>query len=132
MRGLLAVNCMSNNGSSTTGPRGRLIVESTGRKTMGPNAYNRSSLAVDYDDTLPEQMPMPRLVPVTAAPGVMVVAPSFMGLDVATAQKDPTSKWVSAVIHVVAITAVLWLGYRVKNTFVPPVKTEPVNITLYA
>ena len=123
---------MSNYGSSNPGTRGRLIVESTGRKMAATSAYNRSSLAVDVEEMYPEQMPLPRLVPATAAPGVMVGAPTFMGLDVATARRDPTSKWVSAVIHVLAIAALLWVGFRVKNTFVPPVKTEPVNITLYA
>ena len=120
---------MSNYGSANPRPRGRFIVESTGRKSQGPAAYNRSSLAVDYDEALPAEVLLPRLVPAPAAavPGV----PKFMGLDVATAQRDPTSKWVSAVVHVVAISAILWLGFKAKTVFVPPVK-QPVNITLYA
>jgi len=66
-----------------------------------------------------------------AAAGVMVGAPSFMGLDVATRQKDPAAKAVSAVIHVVAISAILFLGFKAKNV-VAPVVTKAVSITLYA
>jgi TonB family protein len=76
-------------------------------------------------------MPMPRLVPAPAGAASAAGIPRFMGLDVATAQRDPTSKWVSAVVHVVAISAILFLGFKAKSVFVPPVK-QPVNITLYA
>lgn len=62
---------------------------------------------------------------------VMRGAPSFMGLDVATRQKDPAAKVVSAIIHGVAIAAILWLGIQARNAVVPEV-TQPVNITLYA
>jgi TonB family protein len=126
---------MSNYGSDNPRPRGRFTVESTGKRTQGANAYNRSSLAVDFDDTFPEEMPLPRLVPAPAGAvaviGIPTGIPRFAGLDTATAQRDPTSKWVSAIIHVMAISAILWLGFKAKSTFMPPVKT-PVAITLYA
>src|SRR5207302_1365466 len=41
------------------------------------------------------------------------------------------AKMVSAVIHIVAISGILFLGFKAKTTFVPAVKV-PVNITLYA
>lgn len=131
MRGLSRESDMSNYGSANPRPRGRFTVESTGRKVQGPSAYNRSSLAVDYDDAFPAEMPLPQLVPAPAGAAAVVGIPTFTGLDIATKQRDPASKWVSAVIHVVAISALLWLGIKAKNTLVPPVKT-PVNITLYA
>jgi periplasmic protein TonB len=133
MRADPAANCMSNQGPVNRATRGRLIVESSGRKgAQGPSAYNRSSLALDVEETYPAEMPLPRLVPAPAAVGAMTGVPTFMGLDTVTRRKDPTSKWVSAIIHVVAISALLWLGFKAKNTFVPPVQTQPVNITLYA
>lgn len=61
----------------------------------------------------------------------MAGAPSFGSLDTLTAQKDPTAKAVSAVVHVVLIAAVLYLGFKAKQTFVPPV-VEKTTITLYA
>jgi TonB family protein len=76
-------------------------------------------------------MPMPRLVPAPAA-AAYVGVPTFVGLDQATYQKDPASKWVSAAIHVIAFSALLWLGFKAKNTFIPPVQKQAVNITLFA
>jgi TonB family protein len=87
---------------------------------------------LDVEETYAaEVLPMPRLVPAHAGAAAMVGIPTFAGLDQATKQKDPTSKAVSAVVHVVAISALLWLGFKAKQTFVPPI-TQPVNITLYA
>ncbi|HEY3705942.1 MAG TPA: energy transducer TonB [Terracidiphilus sp.] len=123
---------MSNQGPVNPGSRGRLVVERSGRNVQGPGAYNRSNLALDVEETYAaEVLPMPRLVPAHAGAAAMVGIPTFAGLDQATKQKDPTSKAVSAVVHVVAISALLWLGFKAKQTFVPPI-TQPVNITLYA
>ena len=58
-------------------------------------------------------------------------APTFTALDIATRQRDPAAKVVSAIIHTVAIAGILWLGVKARNAVVPVV-TEPVNITLYA
>jgi periplasmic protein TonB len=123
---------MSNQGQVNPGLRGRLVVESSGRKPQGPSAYNRSSLALDVDQDFPAELLMPRLVPSPTGAAAMAGIPRFIGLDQATYQKDPTSKAVSAVVHVVAISALLWLGFKAKNTFIPAVKVQPVNITLYA
>ena len=122
---------MSNHGTLNPSSRGRLVVDNSGRRPQGPGAYNRSSLALDIEEAFAAEMPMPRLVPSPAGAAAMIGVPSFVGLDRATAQKDPTSKAVSAVIHVVAISAVLLLGFKAKTVFVPPVQ-KPVNITLYA
>ena len=114
--------------------RGRLAtVEPPTARPRAAAAYNRSSLAVDYSDSYVEQLqPLPRLIPMPAgSAAVMRGAPSFMALDVATRQKDPAAKVVSAIIHGVAIAAILWLGFQARNAVVPEV-TQPVNITLYA
>ena len=122
-------------GNQTTTPRpisrGRLTVESS--RPQGANTYNRSSLAYDVEEAYQEeQMPLPQLVPRMGVPAFAAAgAPTFGSLDVLTAQKDPTSKAVSAVVHVFIIAAVLYLGFKAKQTFVQPV-VEPVNITLYA
>lgn len=113
--------------------RGRFVADEESRSPQSPVAYNRSSLAVDLAaQSAPSwQQPLPQLVPrpVTTA-AVMAGAPSFMGLDQATYRRDPAAKWTSAVIHVVAIGALLWLGFKAKSV-IAPVAT-PVDITLYA
>lgn len=114
--------------------RGRLTVERSGARPRAAAAYNRSSLAVDVDDTYIEALPpLPRLVPMPSSGSVAVMrgAPNFVGLDDATRRKDPAAKVVSAIIHVVAISAILYLGMKVHNAVAPMVE-QPVNITLYA
>lgn len=109
--------------------RGRLAVE---HRPHATTAYNRSSLAVDYADTYGEPMqPLPRLVPMPAgSAAVMRGAPSFVGLDIATKQRDPAAKVVSAIVHVIAIAGVLWLGLKAHQAVVAP-ETTKVDITLY-
>lgn len=76
--------------------------------------------------------PLPRLVPMPAGhAAAMAGVPSFVALDQATRGRDPAAKVLSGVIHVVAIAAILWLGFKAHNAIVAPVAT-PVNITLYA
>src|SRR5947209_6651744 len=90
---------------------------SRGRLTATPYAasnYNRSNLALDpaaYEEE--PHHPMPQLVARQSAPVLaMAGAPSFAGLDTLTYQKDPAAKWVSAVIHVVMISGILFLGFK--------------------
>jgi protein TonB len=113
--------------------RGRFVAGEESRSPQSPAAYNRSSLAMDLAvEPAPTWQPLPQLVPrpVTTV-AVMAGTPSFMGLDQATYRRDPAAKWTSAAIHVVAISALLWLGFKAKSTFIPSVAT-PVDITLYA
>src|SRR5258708_975912 len=112
--------------------RGRLTVENS--RPQGAHTYNRSSLAYEVEDGYQEeQQPLPQLV---SRAGVPVLAtagtPTFGSLDALTYQKDPTSKAVSAVVHVFLFAGVLYLGFKAKQTFVQPVEVNPVNITLYA
>lgn len=107
--------------------RGRLI-----STQYSPNTYNRSNLALDPDSYEEESRPMPQLVARGGAPVLaMAGAPSFAGLDTLTYQKNPTSKAVAAVVHVLMISGILWLGIKAKQVIVQP-KVEPVHISLYA
>lgn len=135
MRGNLAMGTMSNRASSNPefATRGRLERSDAGPR--GAAAYNRSSLAIDtYADSYVEALqPLPRLVPAPAgSAAVMRIAPSFVGLDIATKQRDPAAKVVSAIVHVCAISAVLYLGMKVQHAIVAPqVATTTVDISEY-
>jgi protein TonB len=115
--------------------RGRLTAEPISGRPQGAHTYNRSNLAYEEleETDQEEQMPLPVLVPRAGPPRFAVAgAPTFGSLDVLTSQKDPTSKAVSAVVHVFIIAAVLYFGFKAKQVFVQPVVVNPVNITLYA
>ena len=122
--------------NQTTTPRpisrGRLVPENS--RPQGANTYNRSSLAYDVEEAYQEdEKPLPQLVPRVGTPAfAMAGAPTFGSLDTLTAQKDPTAKAVSAVVHVFIIAGVLFLGFKAKQTFVQPAVINPVEITLYA
>jgi TonB family protein len=119
-------------GNQTTTPRpisrGRLIAEN---KPQATHTYNRSSLAYVEDAYPEEEIPLPQLVPRTPAVAT-AGTPTFGSLDTLTAQKNPTSKTVSFVVHVFLVAGVLYLGFKAKQTFVQPQVVNPVNITLYA
>jgi TonB family protein len=77
--------------------------------------------------------PAPQLVlkpaPAVAGSGASL---SFQGLDTLTARKDPTSNFVSFVIHACVITAILWLGLRVPHTVIQPLAdVAHVDFKLY-
>src|SRR5215469_13662101 len=114
--------------------RGRLTIESLNRQPHVPVAYNRSSLAVELDSSFVEELkPLPRLVPMPAGHAAAFAGvPTFMALDRATQRKDPAAKALSGVIHVVAIAAILWLGFKAHNAVVAEQVVTPVSITLYA
>ena len=121
------------NRTTTSRPisRGRLVADAA-MQPQRAHTYNRSSLAYEVEDTYPElDTPLPQLVPRTPAPAYAAGTPTFGSLDNLTAQKDPTSKAVSAVVHVFLVAAVLYLGFKAKQTFVQPVVVNPVNVTLY-
>jgi periplasmic protein TonB len=99
---------------------------SNSAREIHPEPYNRSSLAVERQSpTFPARPPAPRLVvrPAAALAGPASFSPSFQGLDTLTAQNDRSSNFVSFVLHVFIITAVLWLGLRVPPAIVQPATT---------
>ena len=103
-------------------------------KQYETESYNRSSLAVERQSvSYVNRQPAPQLVMRSAASMAgQPVSLSFQGLDTLTAQKDRTSNFVSFVIHVFIITAVLWLGLRVPPAIVQPVTSlAHVDFKLY-
>jgi periplasmic protein TonB len=86
-------------------------------------SYSRSSLALERQRAAyPSKPPIPQLVTRPAqAKAAAPVALSFQGLDTLTARKGGASNLVSVVLHVFAITAILWLGLRT------PAIVEPVT-----
>lgn len=109
------------------------MVERSSSATRPAPAYNRSSLAVELDEPYVETaQPMPRLIPMPAgSAAVMRGAPSFVGLDIATKQRDPAAKIVSAIVHTCVIAAVLYLGMRVHQAYVAPQTTTAIDISTY-
>jgi periplasmic protein TonB len=122
---------------------GQILTKSSNRAIKGSEAirtnlsreersetteYNRSSLAVD-----------PKISPFgirQAAPHLVrrpiQVSLSLKGLDELTANKDRTPNFVSFVIHVLIVTAILWLGLSVRPVIVQPVTTfTHVDFKLY-
>jgi protein TonB len=97
--------------------------------------YNRSSLALDaLNSSYPPKPLAPHLVTMPASTSSRApVSLSFEGLDTLTARKDRTSNFVSFVIHVFVVTALLWLGLKGSTAIVQPSTTvTPVDFTLYA
>jgi len=109
------------------------------RKDLAPSQnheiefYNRSSLALEPQSGVYAARPLvPHLVTKPVAAGVPYSL-SFQGLDTLTARKDPTSKYVSFVVHVVAISALLWIGFKVPKAIIQPAqKVSHVDFTLFA
>jgi periplasmic protein TonB len=95
--------------------------------------YTRSSLALEpMAASYPPRPLVPHLVarPAPAIAGTCSL--SFQGLDTLTAQKDRTSNFVSFVVHIVVISAILWLGLRAPKAIVQPVtKLTHLDFTLY-
>jgi protein TonB len=121
-------------GNQTTTPRpisrGRLLMEHT--RPQRAHTYNRSSLAYDVEETYSEvDQPLPQLVPKAHAAFAAAGTPTFGSLDTLTAQKDPTSKTVSFVVHVFLVAGVLYLGFKAKQVIVQPQVEDPVHVTLF-
>jgi periplasmic protein TonB len=94
--------------------------------------YTRSSLALESEELETELPPKPQ-VPHLVRPPAVPVSLSFQGLDTLTAQKDKTSNFVSFVVHVLVITALLWLGFKAPKAIVQPqTALTHLDFTLYA
>jgi TonB family protein len=103
----------------------------TGNTPRETEFYTRSSLALEPRSIeFPTKAALPHLV---AKPHAAPVSLSFQGLDTLTAQKDRTSNVVSFVVHLVVISAILFLGFRVPKAIIQPATTvTDVDFTLYA
>lgn len=93
--------------------------------------YNPSSLAVDLSEDEAEKPRTLYLVP--TAPALRPASvPTFGGLDAALKQRDPKSRVISAIIHVVIIGGVLYLGMRMRPVIAPNMNMSHVDFKLFA
>jgi TonB family protein len=114
--------------------RGRLYSESPSGLHPDPDAYNRSSLAFDTD-TEEEVKPASSHVvewphpPAAIAPQGLI----WKGEDPFKVKRSKTSSVVSAILHVVIIGGVLYLGLKSHVNVVPPnMNVTKMDFTLYA
>jgi periplasmic protein TonB len=95
--------------------------------------YNSSSLAVDLREDEAEKPRTLYLVPVTPHERVRPTSvPTFGGLDAALKQRDPKSRVISAIVHVIIFGAVLWLGMKVTPVVAPAMNMSHVDFKLFA
>ena len=95
------------------------------------DAFNRSSLAVEFDPVASRTLPtQPRLISRSYA---LAGAPMFQGLDSRAFKRDRTSTSISFITHAAIITLVLWWGMTA-HTHSAPITTTitPLNLTIYA
>lgn len=97
-------------------------------------SYNSSSLAVDLDRRDIDDGRTLYLVPAPAAPKPLRAAtvPTFGVLDSALKQRDPKSRVISAIVHVVGISAIVWLGMHVRPVIAPALNATKVDFKLFA
>jgi periplasmic protein TonB len=113
--------------------RGRLYASSEDDLRREADYYNRSSLALDPDDTLPityahsHVVEWPRPVAAVAPQGAL-----WRGEDPFKYKRSRTSNVVSFILHAVVIGLVLYLGINVKVVIPAVKKVTGVDITLYA
>jgi len=98
--------------------------------------YNASSLAVDLQEDEAEKPRTLYLVPMAPAPAAVRLSPTsvptFGGLDTALKQREPKSRVISAIVHVIAIGGVLWLGMKVRPVVAPAMNMSHVDFKLFA
>ncbi|WP_109485590.1 energy transducer TonB [Occallatibacter savannae] len=96
--------------------------------------YNTSSLAVDLREDEAEKPRTLYLVPSTpVAERVKPTSiPTFGGLDSALKERDPKSRIISAIVHVVVIGGILYLGMRMTPVIKPAMNMSHVDFKLFA
>jgi protein TonB len=113
--------------------RGRLFASNEDDLRQDANVYNRSSLALDPDDSL-SRMPSASHVVEWPLP-VAAVAPQgaiWQGKDPFRYERSKTAKVVSFIIHVVGIGLVVYLGFRVRVVMPATRTVTSVDFKLYA
>lgn len=97
-------------------------------------SYNSSSLAVDLNRRDIDDGRTLYLVP--ALPGALklrpATVPTFGVLDSAIKQRNPRSRIISAIVHVVGIGAIVWLGMHVRPVIAPAMNATKVDFKLFA
>jgi TonB family protein len=119
--------------SGITNPlfRGSHSTRSSSGRPLATDAFNRSSLAVEFDaSSLRIARTHPQLISRQYA---LAGAPMFRGLDSHAFKRDRTSTTISIITHVAIISLVLWLGMtgRIKVAQMATTTVTPLDFTLY-
>ena len=115
--------------ASKTPVRGKSLLRDSSGSMRGTDAYNRSSLALEFAPEASAQMPpLPHLIsmPRPAARSGVPDSPLWRGRDPFADDRGRGSRNVSLVIHVVAIAGILWWGATTHNRYIQPLKQEMV------
>lgn len=96
------------------------------------HSYNRSSLALEFENSLPRnaQLRSPALLKRPTASGRNT--PMFRGLDQQIAKRSRGTTVLSVAAHCLAIAGLLWLAVAIRNPVVTTAKMTVAPITLYA
>lgn len=108
--------------------RGKPLLREPGGRMREAEAYNRSSLALEFAPEPAAQAPhIPHLIamPSPARSGVPDSA-LWRGRDPFAVDRGRGSRNVSLFIHVVAIGGILWWGATTHNRYIQPLKKEMV------
>src|SRR5215472_2354785 len=112
--------------------RGRLYASSPEDRQHETDGYNRSSLALDPEETFPRR-PFPSQVVEWPHPPA-AVAPHgalWRGEDPFKYERSKTTTVVSFILHGAVLGAVIYLGLNFKVVIPAVKKVTGVNITLY-
>lgn len=118
--------------------RGRLYTEKPNALHTEADAYNRSSLAFDPETTEAEEIvpasPTSQLVEWPHPPAAMAPQGAiWQGEDPFKVKRSKSANVLSAILHVVLIGGILYLGFRTHVTVVPPVmNVTKMDFKLYA
>ncbi len=114
--------------------RGRLYVESAGGAHSETDGYNHSSLAYEPETAEPVKHSSSHVVEWPHPPAA--IAPQgaiWQGQDPFKVKRSKTSNVVSAIVHVIIIGGVLYLGLNSRVRVIPPdMKVTHVDFKLYA
>jgi protein TonB len=114
--------------------RGRLYTESSSGLHTEPETYNSSSLAFDPETEEPVKPVTSHVVEWPHPPAA--IAPQgllWKGEDPFKVKRSKTSSAVSAILHVIIIGGVLYLGFRSHVTVIPPaMNVTKMDFKLYA
>lgn len=114
--------------------RGKQLTRGYNNRLREAEAYNRSSLALEFEDDEDSSLvlPLPHLVSKSAGGRSGVPdSPLWKGRDPFASNRGRGSRNASLVIHVVVIAGVVWWGATSHNRILQPLKKEIV-FKLYA
>lgn len=118
-----------------SGLRAKPFENDLDREDRRAGAYNSSSLAVDVHSRRTEDhtlyvVPDPVATRYTFRPARTV--PTFGSLDTALAERNPRSRVTSAIVHVIVIGGILYLGSRMPKVIAPAQALTHVDFKLFA